>query len=120
MTSLEDLKEETSLYKSGNAPTHPFAYRVIAKDFNNDGMDDLFLGSMGIQVRGEDYTQNYIEPYPHLLLLSVKTVNFVERSSKILSTTIMAMVYCVDLLMMQVLEILMVMEILISMHAIFC
>ena len=78
------FKEETSLYKSGNAPTHPFAYRVIAKDFNNDGMDDLFAGSMGIQVRGEDYTQNYIEPYPHLLLLSDQNGQLVERSSNII------------------------------------
>ena len=43
-------------------PKHPFAYRVIVKDFNGDGSDDLFAGSMGIQVRKEDYNQ---WPYPH-------------------------------------------------------
>ena len=31
-------------YKSGNPPKHPFAYRSIAADFNNDGRDDIFAG----------------------------------------------------------------------------
>ena len=76
-------KEDINLYQSGEAPTHPFAYRLVAKDFNNDGVDDLFAGSMGVQVRYEDYSQNHIDPYPHLLLLSDNNGKLVESSSNI-------------------------------------
>jgi hypothetical protein len=76
-------KEDLNLYHSGEAPSHPFAYRAVAKDFNNDGVDDLFAASMGIQVRSEDYSQNYINPYPHLLLLSDQNGKLVDRSSNI-------------------------------------
>ena len=40
--------EDLNLYENGSPPKHPFAYRLIAKDFNGDGYDDLFAGSMGI------------------------------------------------------------------------
>ena len=76
-------KEDLDLYQSGKPPTHPFAYRLVAKDFNNDGVDDLFAGSMGIQVRYEDYSQNHIKPYPHLLLLSDQNGKLIDSSSKI-------------------------------------
>ena len=76
-------KEDLNLYHLGEVPSHPFAYRAVAKDFNNDGIDDLFAGSMGIQVRSEDYSQNYINPYPHLLLLSDQNGKLVDRSSNI-------------------------------------
>ena len=76
-------KEDLNLYQSGKAPTHPFAYRLVAKDFNNDGIDDLFAGSMGIQVRYEDYSQNHIKPYPHLLLLSDQNGKLIDSSSNI-------------------------------------
>ena len=76
-------KEDLNLYQSGKVPTHPFAYRLVAKDFNNDGIDDLFAGSMGIQVRYEDYSQNHIKPYPHLLLLSDQNGKLIDSSSNI-------------------------------------
>ena len=76
-------KEDLNLYKSDRAPTHPFAYRLVAKDFNNDDIDDLFAGSMGIQVRYEDYSQNHIKPYPHLLLLSDQNGKLIDSSSNI-------------------------------------
>ena len=41
--------EDLNIYAAEEAPTHPFAYRTIAADFNNDGIDDIFSGSMGIQ-----------------------------------------------------------------------
>ncbi len=75
--------EDLDFYASGSPPKHPFAYRVIAKDFNGDGSDDLFAGSMGIQVRKEDYDQNFIEPYPHLLLLSNEEGRLEESNEKI-------------------------------------
>lgn len=78
------FKEDLSIYNSGEAPTHPFAYRLLAEDFNNDGFDDLFGGSMGIQYRGQDYSQNYINPYPHLLMLSNSNGKLVESSSNII------------------------------------
>ena len=78
------FKEDLSIYNSGEAPTHPFAYRLLAEDFNNDGFDDLFAGSMGIQYRGQDYSQNYINPYPHLLMLSNSNGKLVESSSNII------------------------------------
>lgn len=76
--------EDLNLYASGTPSTHPSAYRVLAEDFNNDGIDDLFAGSMGIQVRKEDYDDNYIEPYPHLLLLSNKDGNLKESNENII------------------------------------
>ena len=78
------FKEDLSIYNSGEAPTHPFAYRLLAEDFNNDGFDDLFASSMGIQYRGQDYSQNYINPYPHLLMLSNSNGKLVESSSNII------------------------------------
>ena len=78
------FKEDLSIYNSGEAPTHPFAYRLLAEDFNNDGFDDLFASSMGIQYRGQDYSQNYINPYPHLLMLSNSNGKLIESSSNII------------------------------------
>lgn len=77
------LYEDTSVYLSGSNPTHPFAYRLAIADFNGDGIDDIFSGSMGLQVRAEDDTQNHIKPYPHLLLLSNKDGQFEDKSSNI-------------------------------------
>jgi len=75
--------EDLDLYATGSPPKHPFAYRALAKDFNGDGVDDLFAGSMGLQVRGEDYSQNYIDPFPHLLLLSNASGKLEESSANI-------------------------------------
>ena len=75
--------EDLNIYEIGEAPTHPFAYRTIAADFNNDGIDDIFSGSMGIQYRSEDYSENFINPYPHLLLLSNANGKFEDKSNQI-------------------------------------
>ncbi len=77
------LMEDLDIYQSGTPPKHPLAYRTIAADFNGDGIDDIFAGSMGIQYRSEDYTENFINPYPHLLLLSNEDGKFVDASSQI-------------------------------------
>ena len=74
------FQEDLSIYKSNSAPTHPFAYRTIAADFNSDGIDDIFAGSMGIQYRSSDYSENFINPYPHMLLLSNADGKFEDRS----------------------------------------
>lgn len=77
------LYEDMSIYESGTYPVHPFAYRVVIKDFNSDGIDDIFAGSSGIQVRSDDYSENYIKPYPHLLLLSNNDGRFEDKSINI-------------------------------------
>ncbi len=77
------FEENIDIYESGKAPTHPLAYRTIAEDFNNDGIDDIFAGSMGIQYRSSDYSENFINPYPHLLLLSNIDGKFEDKSYQI-------------------------------------
>ena len=77
------LYEDMSIYATGSFPTHPFAYRAVIKDFNSDGIDDIFAGSMGKQVRSENYSENYIKPYPHLLLLSNSEGRFEDKSINI-------------------------------------
>ena len=77
------FSEDISIYYSGAAPTHPFAYRILAEDFNGDGVDDIFAGSMGRQFRSEDYSENYIKPYPHFLLVSGADGKLKESPSNI-------------------------------------
>ena len=76
-------EENLNIYTNNEPPEHPFAYRMIAADFNNDGIDDIFAGSMGIQYRSSDYSENYINPHPHLLLLSNSEKKFEDASHKI-------------------------------------
>ena len=76
-------EENLSIYRDNKPPNHPFAYRMIAADFNNDGIDDIFASSMGIQYRSSDYSENYIDPYPHMLLLSNSDNKFENASYKI-------------------------------------
>ena len=77
------FEEDLSIYFDGSAPKHPFAYRTLAADFNNDGIDDIFSGSMGIQYRSENYNENFIDPFPHLLLLSNSEGKFQNKSHQI-------------------------------------
>ena len=76
-------EENLNIYTNNEPPDHPFAYRMIAADFNNDGIDDIFVGSMGIQYRSSDYSENFINPHPHLLLLSNSEKKFEDASHKI-------------------------------------
>ena len=77
------FEEDLEIYLEDSPPKHPFAYRTVAADFNNDGIDDIFSGSMGIQYRSEDYSENFINPYPHLLLLSNADGKFEDKSHQI-------------------------------------
>ena len=77
------LYEDMSLFEDLEYQTHPFGYRLAIEDFNGDGIDDIFAGSMGKQVRLEDSTQDYIAPFPHLLLLSSQNGGFQNKSSNI-------------------------------------
>ena len=63
------LYEDLTIYNGGEVPNHPFAYRLAIADYNGDGIDDIFAGSMGLSYRDPDYANNFILPYPDLLLL---------------------------------------------------
>ena len=78
-----NLFEDNAIYQLGEAPTHPAPYRLAIEDFNGDGIDDIFAGSMGLQYRDPDYSNNFIEPYPDLLLLSDSNGKFYNASSNI-------------------------------------
>lgn len=77
------LYEDLSIYENLEYFVHPFAYRLVIEDFNFDGVDDIFAGSMGKHVRYEDSSQDYIAPYPHLLLLSSVDGKFEDKSENI-------------------------------------
>ena len=78
-----NLYEDLSIYENGEVPTHPYAYRLAIADYNGDGIDDIFAGSMGLQYRDPDYSNNFILPYPDLLLLSNSEGIFIESSTNI-------------------------------------
>ena len=73
--------EDPNLYVSAEAPKHPFAYRLVVDDFNGDGLDDVFAGSMGLSVSQRKGWG--IDPYPHFLLLSNSLGKFEESSVNI-------------------------------------
>jgi hypothetical protein len=77
------LYEDMNIFENNSYPIQPFAYRLAVRDFNSDGIDDIFAGSMGKQVRFEDSTQDYIAPSPHLLMLSNQNGRLVDSSQNI-------------------------------------
>ena len=78
-----NLYEDSTVYYSNEAPTHPAPYRLAIADFNNDGIDDIFVGSMGLQYRDPDSANDFILPYPDLLLLSDSSGRFSDASANI-------------------------------------
>jgi hypothetical protein len=63
------LIEDFSKYEDGEPPRIPFPYHIVVEDFNNDGIDDAFVGSFGAPRMNEDNT-NYNVAWPHLYLKS--------------------------------------------------
>jgi hypothetical protein len=63
------LSEDFSKYENNKPPRLPAPYHIEVSDFNNDGIDDAFIGSFGVPKMNEDNT-NYWVSYPHLILLS--------------------------------------------------
>ena len=63
------LTEDTTKYENGEVPRLPAPYHIAIADYNNDGIDDAFIGSFGVPIINENNTNSW-EPYPHLILMS--------------------------------------------------
>ena len=68
------LKEDLTKYENGEVPRLPAPYHVEIADFNNDGIDDAFIGSFGVPTINENNTNSW-NPYPHLILMSDGTIH---------------------------------------------
>ena len=60
---FKKYKEDLNLYKSDRAPTHPFAYRLVAKDFNNDDIDDYSDRLDELSARMDTERARYVERF---------------------------------------------------------
>jgi hypothetical protein len=66
-----NLISSPEIYALDEVPLRHMLYKMTVNDFNNDGRDDLFAGSMGVIKRLKN--KGYIGDYePTLLLLSTK------------------------------------------------
>ena len=65
----DNLISTPEIYQDGVMPLRHMAYRMEVKDFNGDGVDDLFSGSMGVIKRIKD-VGNISDFEPFILLLS--------------------------------------------------
>ena len=63
-------------------PLRHFMYRMTVSDFNNDGIDDIFSGSMGVIKRVKN-VGNIQDFEPHVLLLSDGKGKLRDASSQI-------------------------------------
>jgi hypothetical protein len=78
-----NLISTPEIYALGELPFRHFLYRMTANDFNSDGRDDLFVGSMGVimRVKGREHSVSDFEP--NLLLLSTKDGKMRDASNLI-------------------------------------
>ena len=78
-----NLISTPEIYALGKLPFRHFLYRMTANDFNSDGKDDLFVGSMGVimRVKGQEHSLSDFEP--NLLLLSTKDGKMRDASNLI-------------------------------------
>ena len=78
-----NLISTPEIYALGELPFRHFLYRMTANDFNSDGKDDLFVGSMGVimRVKGQEHSLSDFEP--NLLLLSTKDGKMRDASNLI-------------------------------------
>jgi len=67
-----NLISSPEIYALGEVPLRHFLYRMVVNDFNSDGQDDLFVGSMGVIMRVEGKERSLNDYEPNLLLLSTK------------------------------------------------
>ena len=71
-----------SIYKNGKMPLRHMLYRMTVNDFNGDGVDDIFAGSMGVIKRIKN-TGSITDFEPHVLLLSDGNGKLVDSSKLI-------------------------------------
>ena len=67
-----NLISSPEIYALGEVPLRHNLYRMTVNDFNSDGQDDLFVGSMGVIMRVKGQERNLNDFEPNLLLLSTK------------------------------------------------
>ena len=67
-----NLISSPDIYALGEVPLRHKLYRMTVNDFNSDGRDDLFVGSMGVIMRVKGQKYNLSDYEPNLLLLSTK------------------------------------------------
>ena len=71
-----------SIYADGKMPLRHMLYRMTVNDFNGDGIDDIFAGSMGVIKRIKN-TGSIADFEPHVLLLSDGDGKLVDSSKLI-------------------------------------
>ena len=67
-----NLISTPEIYALGEVPLRHMLYRMTVNDFNNDGRDDLFAGSMGVIMRVKGQNKSLVDFEPNLLLLSTQ------------------------------------------------
>ena len=77
-----NLISSPEIYALDEVPLRHMLYRMTVNDFNNDGRDDLFVGSMGVIERIKD--KGMINDFePNLLLLSTQNGQMEDASNLI-------------------------------------
>tara|TARA_B110000116_G_scaffold20142_1_gene15894 strand:- start:26 stop:1969 length:1944 start_codon:yes stop_codon:yes gene_type:complete len=76
------LFKDNTIYENGAPPSRHMAYRLVVADFNNDGIDDIFSGSMSLlqRIPGGGFIK---EHEPHVLLLSNPSGSMTDASNLI-------------------------------------
>ena len=75
-----NLISSPEIYALDEVPLRHMLYRMTVNDFNNDGRDDLFVGSMGVIMRVKNQSQNLVDYEPNLLLLSTQNGQMEDAS----------------------------------------
>ena len=63
------LKKDHQFFFDREPPSRHMTYRIVVEDFNLDGIDDIFVGSMGLSKRNPDGSYTSLSE-PNVLLLS--------------------------------------------------
>ena len=74
-----NLISSPEIYALGEVPLRHFLYKMTVNDFNSDGRDDLFAGSMGVIKRLKN-KGNIGDYEPNLLLLSTQNGKMEDAS----------------------------------------
>ena len=75
-----NLVSSPEIYALNEVPLRHMLYRMVVDDFNSDGRDDLFVGSMGVIMRVKDQQHSLNDFEPNLLLLSTQNGQMEDAS----------------------------------------